>query len=459
MQRSPSGSNNEELYLLPDKEPDVLGEQPHNNLPPSCHPYYYPDGDSSDDKEQKAKIREIEKTFLTKRELVAALGTTAETLPEVNYWAFSIFETVLSELCHVIAKPGAGVGIGWNAADAACQGVTGILQWCDETTHRPMVTKAKGTANILSGLQLGILTGISFSAYGAPAFAAAFGVGFALSLDDTCCAARRYLSTDYLIEDNIARLKKNVESMEILNNEINEAQDQLDALVTERDNLSRKGIPIPMKLKSGIWLLDKVITSKEKRLKDLGAQQRELQDETIFTFAAEKHKNKAYNHDDIINLIDENFTDLNVEFRDALEEIHNAESEESSQKISDIQYEPLSEPYRMNETQQVSLYLNADTCSDKINVRNRRLLTTVAQEASNSLIWGLAFGGMLLSCIPGLHPIGAALIVVASAMFLMKHGGKLGKFLFFSDKKSSGGDVDSDDDTSTNQFRNTKTIL
>ena len=57
-----------------------------------------------------------------------AISSGAATLPELNYWSFSLCQSVLYEIYHVIGPLPGEAGLSWNVLDAFCQGVEGVRQ-------------------------------------------------------------------------------------------------------------------------------------------------------------------------------------------------------------------------------------------------------------------------------------------------------------------------------------------
>ena len=155
-------------------------------------------------------------------EILATLSAAGEVIPESNYWAFAAYMMIVPSIlkeAHSSFKLPEPVALGpvWNYLNAACSLVVGINQLTDKNHHRPTVNKLKGAINVASSAQLVALTALGF---GGPAFAAAFGVGFGLSIDDTVRAIQRASDDDYLLKDNMAQLKKIYDKIQSLEGEI-----------------------------------------------------------------------------------------------------------------------------------------------------------------------------------------------------------------------------------------------
>ena len=219
----------------------------------------------------------------------------------------------------------------------------------------------KGGINLASALQLSILSAISFATFGGPTFAAAFGVGFLLSLDDTVCAFRRWVDPGYLDKDNKARDEK------------------LNKMIFELDNeIEELDIP-PMNQK---WMIKKTLQSKRDRLEELKEERFQIEDE--------KH----------IMTNDYSYQLQSKLYKTAVEAPGNVAQSYTLGKNNLV---------KANETMKNKLKWN------------------FAKAIANNIHWGLAFGGMLLVCIPGLQSVGAILIIAASVLYFSKHTVTLGK--------------------------------
>lgn len=304
-------------------------------------------------------------------EFLEQVAAASSTLPELNYWSFSLCQSVLYEIFHVIGPLPGQAGLGWNMLDAFCQGVEGIQQIrsavIEKTTHRPAATAVKGGLNITSALQVAILSGISFATFGAPAFAAAFGVGFLLSLDDTVCAVRRYYDPTYHGEDNAAKDKKLEIAIQKLTREINELRSS-----SKRDN----------------WVVRAVIRSKEGRLAALKEERLEIADEQKILAANGKSDGVG------------SYVLQSKLYKDVARKTSNGDS------------------------------LTSNNRAELKKAMYEKLGWNILKAIKNNAHWGLAFAGMLLVCIPGFQPVGGFLIIAASALYFSKHALTLGNLLY-----------------------------
>jgi len=156
---------------------------------------------------------------------------SANTAPEFYYYSFSIATLGLTRYVDSVktfVEGGGGAFLGplWNYLDALSSGIVGLSQVLDKSGYRKNVTKAKGYINILSTVQLAGLTlaeqGLQLTPglLGGPAFAAAFGVSFLISLDECVRCARRLSSDVYWLRDSNAQLIKLTKQYEDLDREI-----------------------------------------------------------------------------------------------------------------------------------------------------------------------------------------------------------------------------------------------
>ncbi|MDR3478366.1 MAG: hypothetical protein P4M14_10080 [Gammaproteobacteria bacterium] len=328
------------------------------------------------------------------------ISTSAEfgdALPENTYWTFSFYTTILpailAEIKNVVVPQSAAIGSAWNYLDATCSLIVGVNQLTDETTHRPVATKIKGTVNISSAIQLSVLTSLSFGAFGGIGFAAAFGAGFLLSLDDLTRTTRCLLNRDYWLKDSLAQLEKLNKLIPRLEN----AEKKL------KENLDKQG----NKESWGEWALER----KRGRLKKAKEAREEIEDAIIFRTAANHYASDSEKFKQIINhylqtisptfqetAFIKNLQIINTKKPQEVGQLHG--NERDNQRIAEqLQYANHT-PDRNNRENQI-MQKNKD--SFKTSVRD-------------TIIWAVAFTGVLLACIPGLQL--PALILVSAASFL-----------------------------------------
>jgi hypothetical protein len=303
----------------------------------------------------------------------------ADALPENNYWAFSAYTMLLplifKEVLHQVTLPQWALsGPVWNYADGVSSGIVGTIQILDNETHRQKATKVKGVFNILNGIQLTVLTKISFAAFGGPAFAAAFGVGFLLSLDETARSVRRYCSLEYWFKDSLAQYKKITD--ELLPN----LQDEIDELKQKKRSNGDTLNTIEQ------WALN----SKIKRIDALQSKKNEL--EQALT---NRYLNNPDN--DSISKVISSFCDL--------------QNPNTSEFIKNLE----------------SVQIKGNASSKTEAQFKKEMKAEITNCLKDNVIWGLAFAGMLLICFPPTHLIGLVIVGVASGLYLAKNAHKLGQ--------------------------------
>ena len=224
---------------------------------------------------------------------IAAPGTAitnkiANSAPEFNYYAFTAATLVVPEFVkpvhQFLGQGGAFLGPLWNYLDALCSGITGVSQLMDGETHRPVTTKIKGTLNILSTAQLTALTVVNQAAMlapgllGGPAFAAAFGTAFFISLDESLRCIRRLTEPDYWLKDSEAKFAKLKTSIATLESEIAELgtqklsswgkyalsqkEDRLEKLKATRDELKED-----IESCTSVYDVEKAVTHRNQKPK------------------------------------------------------------------------------------------------------------------------------------------------------------------------------------------------
>lgn len=155
------------------------------------------------------------------------LNPLANIWPEVNYWVFSSHAHFLPYILEkhapdiTIPQP-LEVGHLWNQLDAFCALLLGMIQlrdWHNKTTHRSTVTGVKGAMNVANGVQLcaGTIydTVTGGAAFGGPAFALCFGIGWLHAWDETARRYKRYHDPHYWLKDVLAE-RKNLEEQILL---------------------------------------------------------------------------------------------------------------------------------------------------------------------------------------------------------------------------------------------------
>lgn len=334
-----------------------------------------------------------------------ALARLADAIPENTYYGFSIYTVIapliLKEFAKVALPEAQGVtGPVWNYIDSACSVLVGLNQLQDNETHRPAATKIKGVVNILNGVQLTTLTAVSFTMLGGPGFAAAFGVGFAISLDDAIHARRKWQDEKYWFEDALAELEK---ISQIIDDNVLPREIRVMEEAMKQNNITSR---------AAHWALNQ----KKERLQDLKETKRTLE-EDILTRAIEmrnqdfnKDKDTQNNYQFMMKKIPETPNNNLRSFYSNLHTKINLSREEIRAKCTT--------PAHRNSLK-------------KIDQRNEANYESAIKD---SAIWGLAFAGMLLCCIPGCQIWGLAVVGVASALYLHKNYKRIKGF--FSKKEA-----------------------
>ena len=248
-----------------------------------------------------------------------------------------------------------------------CSLIAGGELLADNTSHRPNATKIKGVMLVLNSFQsLVINLTPALGALTPPSAAAMIGVQFALSLDNTRQAVRRYLSEEYWLKDTYAMLDKNEERITALENEIKEIK-EIKGITNSTQQPSKNQLP-----------------SKQKKLQTLNENQTALSNDLItkirYILITDPNQN--------IETILPKAVDKNSRWRESiLATINN---------LSD---------FNQKDIEQAHLNLAKKT------------LKAVEDSTIQTLIWGLAFAGMVLLCIPGLQIPAAAVLVAAAAIY------------------------------------------
>lgn len=313
--------------------------------------------------------------------------TVASHLPEYNYWGFSAYTLVLpyifKEVGNIVIPQAAATGPVWSYLDSVCAVVVGLNQLRDKNAHRQVVTKLKGTLNVLSGIQLGVLSGVSFAAFGPAAFAAAFGLGFAMSLDETTRAIRRVSNPNYWLTDSLALLEKQSIMIDHLQDETTELQRMLE---TEYHKMAD-------------WALKR----KKARLDALETEHRALKEDVMTRVKTMR----VTDTDGTVNTLISNEINKYTKNKHAsfyVSWLSHTLSPELTTPLSQLREECASEQHKAKET--------------AIQIKEMDHLQNAAKE---NFIWGIAFVGTVLCCIPGLQTAGMAVVACASLLYLSKH--------------------------------------
>lgn len=314
--------------------------------------------------------------------------TVAEIIPETNYAGMTASSIILPPLLnhlHSFALPQSDqASPTWNYVDASLQGLTGLQQLFDKSTHRPYVTKTKGLFNLASSIQLITLTTLGSAALGPIGLAAATGTAFILSTDEAIRQIRRLWSPEYYFVDTLAELDK-VEDL-ILGKQKTLAD--LDTL-SEKDRNSRSG-------KLAIKLARSALTALKDRRDNL-RQQLEVK------LDAHRYEHRENPGQSSLHKIIEGYSKnrrllKNNKCRDFLAKLHEREM-------------PAEEQYQQVKAKDLGL-----------RKQNER---AVVDAVADSALWALAFTGVLLACIPGCQVVSFALILAASLLFAVKNKHKI----------------------------------
>ena len=341
----------------------------------------------------------------------------AEILPENNYWLLSgltiLGPAILSELRHsTILFPQTQVlGPLWNYLDAGCSVMAGLLQLTDNYHHRQLVNKLKGMVNVGSGAQVIALSAISFATFGAPAFAAAFGVGFALSIDDLVRAGRRKDTLEYWVKDSLAELDKiNAVILPDIKKQIADIESIAE---DQRKRLTQ-------------WTLER----RKQRLAEYLAKKEEIEHDLVYRMAFRKYAS-----------FDESSSVQTKQYQQELE-CFTKQLDPTEEQYQSYHHETTSFLTKLasmsneitHENSHLSLQcgakketINIDTCYKKELTIIQKNAQEFKNNAKNTLQWGLAFAGMLCLCfpVPGAQIAGLALVGLASAIYLVRNADRI----------------------------------
>lgn len=187
--------------------------------------------------QQKLNVQLInEQLYENKDNYIKRANQLAWTMPEISFWIFSSYEIVFPLLLEWLKSLSIPQHIyidsAWNIIDGIASIGIGLTQISDRRTHRSLINKIKGFANIGSGTQLLLLTALAASHAIPFAFAAAAITDFVLSLDPLLHSLRRLNSFSYWLEDSLAQLTK----LETDIIELTKEQTNFDLWVNEHKN-------------------------------------------------------------------------------------------------------------------------------------------------------------------------------------------------------------------------------
>ncbi len=312
-------------------------------------------------------------------------ASLAETVPETDYCFLFSYTVILPEIMEHLSSYSVPVpeqlGATWNYIDAACQGVTGLNQLFDDKTHRPVVTKTKGLLNLASSLQVITLTTISAPALGPIGFATALGVSFVLSLDEALRQMRRRWNKEYFLVDSLAHLDQTCKLIQNKTEEIEELQRQ-------PGNEDQKKLALKL---------------KQDNLRDLKVLKEHLHKSIEAKLDVDLYESCEKKSPSTLQAITRKYavpSDSNSQFKEYLDRLK-------------IRPTPSKQDY-----EKAQLQVDKDSQASK---------TACIKSASDSLLYGIAFTGTLLLCIPGMQPAAIALISIASALFFIKNIKKMAR--------------------------------
>ncbi|HVY53315.1 MAG TPA: hypothetical protein VHA13_02230 [Gammaproteobacteria bacterium] len=308
----------------------------------------------------------------------------AETIPENNFWALSAYTIIIPQLlreCSRYTLPNANeIGLSLNYIEAACQGITGLDQLMDKTTHRPQTTRTKGIINLASASTVIALSAIG-AAGGPFGFALGLGVSFVLSIDDLTRQMRRWYNSEYFLVDNITALDK-------LEEIIKTKQKELEEL--------KLALPIPEKrnkIEKAAWEL------KKSTINSLLSSKEKLQQQIEVKVDISRYENQG----------PEQISSLH----EIIKGYKGSKTVECKVFLEHLQSKPLLEAEAYQLAKKQDLAIKAE-CKE-----------ATKQAVSNSILWALAFTGMLLISIPGGQIAGIAIIAAVSVVYLAKNSKKI----------------------------------
>lgn len=341
----------------------------------------------------------------------------ADTLPENNYWAFSAYTTILPfilrELRCAVQIPQAELtGHIWNYLDGICSVIVGIGQITENESHRPLATSIKGVVNVVSGGGLIGLTAWNFALFGGPGFAAAFGVGFVLSLDETNRNRRRLFDEDYWMTDTVAQIEKLNKLVKELENEIREME-----VILEKQRVAasfrKNGEDIPGD-ETGVfsnWALQ----HKKERLEQYIKNKQEMEEDLIVR--VEAMRSREYQADPNNFIKHEQFSE---KMRTMVSPLLKGTNVDLGHFESRLGHAVSRDDYPV-------LVKKCNTVAHKKKQHKIKLKCEDAllASATDSVVWGMAFAGMVLACIPGMQFPALCVITAASGLYIAKNADKI----------------------------------
>lgn len=350
------------------------------------------------------------------RTVVDTASQIADALPENHYWGFSAYTMllpyILKEVGVALQIPQSSLsGPIWNYLDAACSAVVGIQQLSDTTNHRSTTTKIKGAINLANGVQLATLTAVNFSLFGGPGFALAFGIGFALSLDETIKSVRRFENFSYWLKDSLSQLEKTNALIKSLDTEITELKNSLSKFKSSQ------------KPKMAVWALE----HKLDRLHELRKTKTSLEKDITARLAHKKYeelsKPRAVGKKSKLITDYIHATGIDSEFTQKLKKIDDCNTETRL----NMRLKSHNEENGLRKLGSVIDYKRA--CEKREKEIQGEEKAKIKAAVKDNFVWGMAFVGMLLLCIPtpATQIAGLAIVSLASALYIAKNADRIYK--------------------------------
>lgn len=319
---------------------------------------------------------------------IEKMGQIAGIVPEVSYSSFASYEVLiptLLEQCRNVTFPLhlKEVDLAWNGVDGIASCIIGISQLADARNHRAFNTKVTGAFNLMSGIQLLVLTALVSPAL-PYAFVATAVNDFVLSLDPLIHAARRTWDFEYWLNDSFAQLNKLYQMIDELNQEIiilNNPADQ------------------------------SVIGLKNNRIQDIKIQCSELETSILCRLYCHGKEHHLTSNKSIECYLTEGAT-FSLEFKQNLKSVleDNAiTSDEGTYKAKDVE----------------------------IHEQN---LIELRRRSFNTTIFALSVIGWSLLCIPGMQVPAAIIIGITVALYLTKNTNALAQYMALESKPTQEED-------------------
>ncbi len=287
------------------------------------------------------------------------------------YTLFAVsVHAVICEAMMTVLPAGGGFDPIVNWVDAGVSIVQGGRQLLDDESHRPLATKVKGFSNIASGVALTVITGVATTlgtaaaaALSAQGLTAAFAVAFLISCDEVVRLVRKIVDPEYWVMDNIKQWEKLKDKT-------------IPKLIKEISRLDHNQY-ISRKNSALIWAVER----KKERLLQLQELEKEL---------GQDIKDRVTTNETCWMHYKAHFDKGN---------------------LSGIAKELIGEKPNFESGEEAAI-------EEKAALKCKKELK---EALSHTLLAGLAFTGMLLLCIPGAQPIGAVLIGVTVAVYVIKY--------------------------------------